>query len=237
MFEYRSPLTLSKETISTSCLTLSLQADPGLINFPDLATVPPISVIDLADEPVKQELNSSEFKISSNKSLAYYKKVHSYLIRTKVHKYYTLQDTIDHVDGVLSWKAPRELEERFPYYLSGYDYDDQPVWIGEVGKFDVRGQIQRGPEAAKNLSLYLYTFFYNVLDSMQVKDTPEREIRRAVFVGDFEDFDVTQASHIPTLQFALHEYLLYRNVLGLWVSNAIGFNISYLAELRRSLQK
>ncbi|CAG7726945.1 unnamed protein product, partial [Allacma fusca] len=77
--------------------------------------------------------------------MALYAKAHSYISRSKAFKNYTLEDSISFVNQLYHWKAPRELQEKFPYYQAGYDRYDRPVWIGEVGKFDLPGQIRKGP--------------------------------------------------------------------------------------------
>ncbi|CAG7830304.1 unnamed protein product [Allacma fusca] len=124
-----------------------------------------------------------------------------YLSKTSVYQNFTLEDTIHHVKEVDSWKAPKELQRKFPYYLSGYDYKDQPVWIGEIGKYNVKEQIQKGPEAARNLTLYLFQGIHRIYRSMWDKDAPGKEIRTAFFIGDCEGLDLNQATHIPTVSY------------------------------------
>ncbi|CAG7665166.1 unnamed protein product [Allacma fusca] len=57
-----------------------------------------------------------------------YLKAHSYLKNSNTFRNFSLLNSINHVNGLEHWKAPQELQDKFPYYLSGYDYDDQPVW-------------------------------------------------------------------------------------------------------------
>ncbi|CAG7729490.1 unnamed protein product, partial [Allacma fusca] len=58
-----------------------------------------------------------------------YLKAYSYMKRSTAFRNFSLLNSINHVNGLEHWKAPQELQDKFPYYLSGYDYDDQPVWV------------------------------------------------------------------------------------------------------------
>ncbi|CAG7817725.1 unnamed protein product, partial [Allacma fusca] len=147
-----------------------------------------------------QPVHSSSVEPSTNITeghLRLYRKIHSFLIRTKEYKNFTFQDTVWHVRNDDSWIAPKELQEEFPYYLSGYDYEDQPVWIMEVGKFNLRKYIERGPEGEKNVTTYLFQAVHRVFKSMLDKDTPEREIRGAFIIGDCDGLEIIQTMHLP----------------------------------------
>ncbi|CAG7819718.1 unnamed protein product [Allacma fusca] len=177
---------------------------------------------------IVRDNNSSSKKHISE---ALYAKAHSYFINTKIYKNYSIQDTIQHVNEVVNWEAPRELQEKFPYYQSGYDYEDQPVWIAEVGKYNVREQVEKGPEAAQNLSRYLFQGVFRLFESMIVKDSPTKEIRNVFVIGDWEGLDITQSTHLPTVRFAMHLLRTYREFLALGIGYAIGLNVNYVTTL------
>ncbi|CAG7723607.1 unnamed protein product, partial [Allacma fusca] len=157
--------------------------------------------------------------------------MHSYLSHTTAHQNFTLEDTIQHVKEVESWKAPKELQRKFPYYLSGYDYEDQPVWIAEVGKYNVRAQIEKGPEAARNLTQYLFQAVFRIVKSMQVKDTVDQEIRTAFFIGDCDGLDLNQSTHVPTVTYVLNLLQTHSDFLTLMVGHVIALNVNYVASL------
>jgi hypothetical protein len=157
-----------------------------------------------------------------------YNKAYSYLRTSEAFKNFTLEETIRFINDLSDWKAPRELKEKFPYYLSGYDYEDQPVWIGEVGKYDVRAQIEKGQEATHNLTQYLFQACFRMLESMIVKDTPTREVRNIFGIADWEGFDITQGTHAGTVRYVLHMLQTYSDFLGLGLGHAVIINANYL---------
>ncbi|CAG7724048.1 unnamed protein product, partial [Allacma fusca] len=40
-------------------------------------------------------------------------------------KNFTLIDSINFIDSLEDWEPPKELAQRFPYYLSGFDDEDR----------------------------------------------------------------------------------------------------------------
>ncbi|CAG7719313.1 unnamed protein product, partial [Allacma fusca] len=49
------------------------------------------------------------------------------------------------------WKAPKEITDKFPYYVSGFDFDGRPVFIMEIGKWPIRYIVEKGGQDVKNL--------------------------------------------------------------------------------------
>ncbi|CAG7724624.1 unnamed protein product [Allacma fusca] len=144
---------------------------------------------------------------------------------------FTLEDTIHHVKEIDNWKAPKELQRKFPYYLSGYDQKDQPIWMAEVGKYNVREQIEKGPEAARNLTLYMFQGVHRIYRSLYAKDQAGKEVRTGFFVGDCEGLDLNQATHLPTVTYALETLRKYNDFLPLLVGHVVAFNVNYIATL------
>ncbi|CAG7729850.1 unnamed protein product [Allacma fusca] len=111
-----------------------------------------------------------------------YLKAYSYMKNSKVFKNFTFEEVIEWIDNADKWDSP-DLSRRFPYYLSGYDYEDRPsksygrimmriffsvvlstelfpmqilVWIAEVGKYNVRKVVEKGSEGTADLERYTF---------------------------------------------------------------------------------
>jgi hypothetical protein len=160
--------------------------------------------------------------------MALYNKAHSYFRASRAFKSFTFQDTVKFIDDLSAWEAPSELKKKFPYYLSGYDHEDRPVWIGEVGKYNVREQVERGEEAIQNLTKYLFQGGLRKMESLIVKDTPTREIRQVFVISDWEGFDNTQSTHLPTVNYVAHILLMYNDFIRLGLGHALVIKQSYL---------
>ncbi|CAG7717056.1 unnamed protein product, partial [Allacma fusca] len=65
-----------------------------------------------------------------------------------------------------TWKAPAEIQLNFPYYLSGYDTNNRPIWIFEVGKYPFNTYIKKGPETVQILATYFDQIGYRVMESL-----------------------------------------------------------------------
>ncbi|CAG7716837.1 unnamed protein product [Allacma fusca] len=157
--------------------------------------------------------------------------ISSFLTKTAEYQNFTLEDTIHHAKEVDSWRAPRELQEKFPYYLAGYDFKDQPVWVAEVGKYNIKEQVLKGHDAAHNLTLYLFQGVHRIIKSMMLKDTPTKEIRKVFFIGDCEGLDLNQATHLPTVSYALNIIRKYTDFVSLITGHVVGINVNYVATL------
>ncbi|CAG7817726.1 unnamed protein product [Allacma fusca] len=158
-----------------------------------------------------------------------YKKMYSYFIHTKTYQNFTFEEAKHHIDEVEDWKAPKELQEKFPYYLSGYDHENRPVWFIEMGKYNVREQIERGPEYAHNLTEYMFQGIHRAMKSMIARDTPEKEVRNVVLIADCEGLDIIQTAHVPTVQYLLTSLRKFSDFISQILSHGIFFNMNYVA--------
>ncbi|CAG7726058.1 unnamed protein product, partial [Allacma fusca] len=73
-----------------------------------------------------------------------------------IFKTFNLEDMKNWVDGISAWEAPKELEQKFPFYQAGYDADNKPVWVIEFGKYNFKEQVRQGTVGTTNLEKYLY---------------------------------------------------------------------------------
>ncbi|CAG7717655.1 unnamed protein product, partial [Allacma fusca] len=55
-----------------------------------------------------------------------------------------------------------EMEKLFPYYLAGYDYEDRPIWVAEIGKYNIRSVVERGPEGLNDVEKYCFQAAFRI---------------------------------------------------------------------------
>ncbi|CAG7821959.1 unnamed protein product [Allacma fusca] len=59
---------------------------------------------------------------------------------------------------IFAFDVPTEIQEEFPYYLSGYDEEGAPIWIFEGGKWDMRKYVEQG---GRQIFMSFSRFFYS----------------------------------------------------------------------------
>ncbi|CAG7832872.1 unnamed protein product [Allacma fusca] len=100
------------------------------------------------------------------------------------------------------WKAPKEMVEKFPYYVSGFDIEKRPVFVAEIGKWPVRQFVENGGEDLKNLDNHFKKFLRRVeIGPKAFFKESEMGASGSVVILDWDGFRLTQLIHEPTLQF------------------------------------
>ncbi|CAG7828256.1 unnamed protein product [Allacma fusca] len=166
-----------------------------------------------------------------------HRKIYSYTKNAKAFKNMTFEETMAFMNDLDAWEAPREIRERVPYYLAGYDYDRRPVWMVEVGKIDFRGLIEQGENTIANLEKYLLQSEINVIKSLQAADTPGDEIREALYIYDMEDFTMKQISHLPTVAAAVRFGKKYSDLTVQFVGSIVIINSNYATKLAADIAR
>jgi hypothetical protein len=159
-----------------------------------------------------------------------YTHIHSFMSKSNAFRGSTLEDTKNWVDRYDNWEAPKELQQKFPYYQSGFDKENRPVWVGEIGKFAIRQQIEKGPDAAADLEKYLLQASLRIGKSMLLKDTPEKPVRQAFFIADWEASDFADFAHLPTLNFVLRLMRTYVDILTEAWGYCVSINVNNAAK-------
>ncbi|CAG7833524.1 unnamed protein product [Allacma fusca] len=104
----------------------------------------------------------------------------------------TINDLTPDLD---TWESPQWMQVNYPYYLAGYDYDDRPVWVVEMGKYQMRKLVERGPEALKNFTKYCVQAAKIIIKSHKDRNP---DGNRASFILDFDGLRFEQFAHIPS---------------------------------------
>ncbi|CAG7825094.1 unnamed protein product, partial [Allacma fusca] len=102
------------------------------------------------------------------------------------------------LDDFETWEAPDYIRKNYPYYLSGFDDENRPIWIIEFGRYNLLKLFEGGDEPLKAFNKYAQQAFYRVLKSVKLRSTLEEPATGANFIVDFADFDLLTVSHIPS---------------------------------------
>ncbi|CAG7827178.1 unnamed protein product, partial [Allacma fusca] len=54
------------------------------------------------------------------------------------------ENLVEDLDEIDSWEPPLNLQRAYPYYLTGFDEENRPIWVSEWGKFDLRKIVEGG---------------------------------------------------------------------------------------------
>ncbi|CAG7721045.1 unnamed protein product [Allacma fusca] len=99
---------------------------------------------------------------------------------------------------ILAYDSPPIVQENFPYYLSGYDEDGAPIWVFELGKWDVRTFLEKDNETAFAMDVacdqMLLRFKESAINS---------QAKQFLYICDMDKYSLRQASHLRTVQFVL----------------------------------
>ncbi|CAG7835492.1 unnamed protein product [Allacma fusca] len=104
-----------------------------------------------------------------------------------------------------TWEAPPEIRNNFVYYLSGFDFEDRPIWIAETGKWDARKIFDAGGEQLEMLNKHIDQALYRFNKSLAIRSTPESPVTEGAVILDMEGYDMRQLGHSRTLQWVFQK--------------------------------
>ncbi|CAG7826570.1 unnamed protein product [Allacma fusca] len=124
------------------------------------------------------------------------------------------------------YEPPKELSETLPYYLSGFDFDNRPIWVVEFGKWDLRSYLEKGDKWEKLVDKYVDKFFWRLYESTQIKGTEELPVKSGVLIVDFDGLTYRQFSSPAALAFYFKK--LRALVFALpFAQNVFAVNVNY----------
>ncbi|CAG7733279.1 unnamed protein product [Allacma fusca] len=88
------------------------------------------------------------------------------------------------------WKSPEELEKICPYYLSGFDEENRPIWVIEMGVWPTRDILAKGPEWESIYGKYADQFLKRVFDSVMLRSTPANPVREFNVIIDVDNYNI-----------------------------------------------
>lgn len=134
-------------------------------------------------------------------------------------------------DDLAKWEAPRFMQERFPYYLSGYDEEEgRPIWVMEIGRTHIRAMVESGGETLRNFEKYTEQIAYRILKSIHAANTTEQPVSEAIFLLDFDGILLRDVTSLPVMSFALRLILKNRDLILNFLGPTIFVNANFVAE-------
>ncbi|CAG7723444.1 unnamed protein product, partial [Allacma fusca] len=131
----------------------------------------------------------------------------SILIKTKASGFdVSSNEVVDYKfqnDSLLTWEAPYELQRDYAYYLSGFDDENCPIWVAEMGKWDTRKSVESGPLREKQFQKYVLQFLKRCQESVQLRSTPENPVKEFSIIVDMAGYNARQTATLPALSMAL----------------------------------
>ncbi|CAG7834525.1 unnamed protein product [Allacma fusca] len=109
---------------------------------------------------------------------------------------------------ILAFDAPKEIKETYPYYLSGYDEDGAPIWIFELGKWDIRKYAEKEGELYEAADIYADQILLNFRESGR-----NSSAKQFVAICDIEGFSLRQVQHPKTVQFLLRRFFRFEEIV------------------------
>ncbi|CAG7818193.1 unnamed protein product [Allacma fusca] len=168
--------------------------------------------------------NSVDSNASPGFTQEFYKKAFSFAPYIGMFTNFTLQDMTNWVNDIVAWQEPLELKQNFPYYISGYDFDNRPIVIVEFGQYKIRELLEKGPRDVENLEKYIQKAGVNVLISMTPRNSSRKDVREISAILDIAGFQYSQGIHVPTLEFARKLTVQYGPLLNVGVDKVVIVN-------------
>ncbi|CAG7817319.1 unnamed protein product [Allacma fusca] len=193
--------------------------------FGDIGSSSKLATPHVLPNATVQNKNTNSF------SEADYRKIFSFTKKTKIYQHFSYEEMRARIINVTTWEVPLDIKNSFPLYLAGYDYDKRPVWVFEVGKVDFRTIIAQGEEKVAQARRYLFRVVSNIIKSFVVMDTPEEEIREAVFIFDMEGASLGQVDYAPSWAEFARLIRKYWDFTIQFVGGVIVLNANYVAKL------
>ncbi|CAG7733278.1 unnamed protein product, partial [Allacma fusca] len=106
------------------------------------------------------------------------------------------------------WKSPEELQKDCPYYLSGFDEENRPIWIVDMGIWPTRDILAKGPEWEESYSKHVNQMIKRVYDSIRFRATPENPVTEFNIIVDLDNYTIRHFSSVKAVRFSTEKFSL-----------------------------
>ncbi|CAG7831689.1 unnamed protein product [Allacma fusca] len=134
-------------------------------------------------------------------------------------------------DDVKAWEVPASLRDNYVYYWSGFDEEGRPLWILELGKWDIRKIVLSGNKTVSNFHKFVDKAIFNIINSMDLNSTEPDSPSQVAGLIDMDGFDYTQLASVPTVEFILKKFKYLVPVIYKFVSHGYIVNTNAYAEI------
>ncbi|CAG7786698.1 unnamed protein product [Allacma fusca] len=100
------------------------------------------------------------------------------------------------------WESPEELLRECPYYLSGFDEENRPIWILEFGVWPTKDILARGREWEDAYKKYVNKMYQNIFNSVTLRATTENPVKEVNLIMDLDKYTIRHFSSIKAASFA-----------------------------------
>ncbi|CAG7830067.1 unnamed protein product [Allacma fusca] len=111
------------------------------------------------------------------------------------------------IQDLQNWTAPENFKAKFPYYLSGYDYENRAIIVMEWGKWYTRLIAQTGGEELRNLEKMQDQFVEQLRTSFFRKplngSEPSSSDDEFVMIMDMNHYELLQLGSLKNIQYLM----------------------------------
>ncbi|CAG7818942.1 unnamed protein product [Allacma fusca] len=91
-----------------------------------------------------------------------------------------------------TWTPPEDIAKSYPYYLSGFDDQNRPIWVLEFGKWDIRSGLLKDEEHEKALDKHIDQATWHFFNSTGLRASPEAPNKEFIVLIDAEGYNLAQ---------------------------------------------
>ncbi|CAG7639330.1 unnamed protein product [Allacma fusca] len=135
-----------------------------------------------------------------------------------------------------TWQAPEEIQQDFPYFVSGFDEENRPILVLEFGKWDIRKIVDRGIEWERILDKYIDQIIWNLYNSTGLRSTPENRVNEVEAIIDMDGYGFKQLSSLKAVSFTLRKMRLVTIAMR-FANSVFMINTNFIAESLLNLLK
>jgi hypothetical protein len=146
----------------------------------------------------------------------------------------TNSSKIEEKVAIENWEPSEEVTKLFPYYLTGYDEEDRPVGVIDLGKWDVKTWAKRGQAAWDDLEKHTEKMLHILKTGVHAKNTTGDDgVTRHIsddlgLIVDFDGFNVAQGTS-PKVMVFLNRFLGKLQLIHQKLSYAYFINVNAVA--------
>ncbi|CAG7713939.1 unnamed protein product, partial [Allacma fusca] len=135
-----------------------------------------------------------------------------------------------------TWTPPEDIAKNYPYYLSGFDDQNRPIWVLEFGKWDIRSGLLKDEEHEKALDKHIDQATWNFFNSTGLRASAEAPIKEFIVLIDADGYNLQQLNSVKTVSFVARKLALI-TIATRFASSVYVVNVNFLAERLLSILK
>ncbi|CAG7716020.1 unnamed protein product [Allacma fusca] len=135
-----------------------------------------------------------------------------------------------------TWTPPSDIAKNYPYYLSGFDDQNRPIWVLEFGKWDIRAALLKDEEYVKALDMHIDQATWNFFTSTVLRASPDAPNKEFIVLIDAEGYNLAQLNSAKAVSFVVRKLTMI-TIATRFASSVYAVNVNFAAERLLSLLK